>query len=227
DAADRAPLPLLLFFHPEHDSPRAVGRSTKLRRHNEKADLTGDPARRGFLTLAVQGRRIHGRTRFATVPATRDNVDAQTVDHFVAGLQQERLVDGARVYTVGYGEGAPMAMLYAMLRPDLVASVALFAGVPAGLEWGCEGSAPPTLLLYRACDALTPCEEAEQWLDRWQAAGHTAVGVRLGAGPAEETHCSSAKKCRSAKGEANHRRWPKGRELELLDFLARHRLELE
>jgi dienelactone hydrolase len=126
---------------------------------------------------------------------------------------------------VGFAEGVPMAMLYAMLRPDLVAAVGLYAGVPTGLQWSCEGAAPPTLVLYRSCDAVVPCEDVEAWLEGWRDRGNAAIGMRLGAGQAAETHCELDRKCRGAKGEASHRRWPKGRELDLLEFLARHSMQ--
>lgn len=226
EAAERAPLPLLLFLHGEYDTPRAVGRKTGLRKRNEKADLTGDPQRRGFLILAPQGRRMQGKLQFSTVPASPDNIDVQTIDHFFDVLQGEGLVDRRRVYAVGDSEGARMAQLYAYLRPDRIAAVGLYGGFASDLAWSCAATPPPTMVIYRACDAVTPCAEVERWLEQQSGREQTLVGLRLGAANSAEPNCTLAKRCRRTAGQANHHRWPKRREPELLEFLGRYQLEV-
>ena len=48
--------------------------------------------------------------------------------------------------------------------------------------------------------------------------------LRLGAGNEEESNCSVKNKCTPLKSDGNHRRWPKGREGDLLRFFSRHAL---
>ena len=43
----------------------------------------------------------------------------------------------------------------------------------------------------------------------------------------EEPHCALKNKCSEIKGAANHRRWPKGREEEIVKFFAKHTLSVQ
>ncbi|RLB62325.1 MAG: hypothetical protein DRI90_09300 [Deltaproteobacteria bacterium] len=224
-SSERTPLPLVLFFHGESDSPTAVHRKTKLRRHYGSLDLTGDPHHPGFLILAPQGRRIAGQIAFDTDHVSVANVDVLTVDHFVAVLLSEGIVDHRQIYAMGESGGGAMAALYAMLRPRRIAAFGTYGAAPSQLVWSCEGRPPPAAIVYRACDAVTPCADVEQWLGARQDAQAPTLAVRLGAGKATEPTCVLSKnRCRVKKGTANHNRWPKGRETEMLEFMSRYSL---
>ncbi|MBI4699595.1 MAG: hypothetical protein HY744_00270 [Deltaproteobacteria bacterium] len=229
DAAERAPLPLLVFFHGEDDSPAAVDRKTSLRRQSARADLSGDPRRQGFLVLAPQGRRLEpgpdGRLRFDADYAGPDNADALAVDHFVEALAAEGLVDRRRIYAVGDSAGGKMAALYAALRPASIAAFAVYGTDGSGAQWSCASEPPPAAIVYRACDDVTPCEQVERWLEQRRAAGAATFALRLGAEGASLPNCVSRASCKARAARAAHARWPKSREPDVLDYLARYTLE--
>jgi len=230
DVAKRKPLPLLIFLHGEKDDPRAVHRKTRLRKRYDSLDLTGDPQHRGFVVLAPQARRILvgkvKRTqllRWDSGYTSTDNVDVATIDHFVEQLVGEGLVDARQIYAIGASGGGQMALLYAMLRPDRVAAVGLYGSNPSALRWSCDASPPPVGVIYRACDAVTPCADIEQWLATREDAHQPTWSMRLGSAKATEPACvMSARRCRKKKGTANHERWPKPRERDLLEYLSRY-----
>jgi poly(3-hydroxybutyrate) depolymerase len=223
----RAPLPLLIFFHDGLDDPTSVGKKTGLHKLGAQTNLTGDPAHAGFIVLAPQGRAIRGGkqgTVFDTDYTGADSVDLAAVDHFYDELAGKGLVDPRRVYTLGASYGGQMAATYAMARADRVAAFATYgADSPRG-SWSCAGPPPPALVLYRACDTPFPCESVERWLRARDALGAETDWMRLGAGNEDEPNCAVRNRCSALKGTANHRRWPKQREAEILAFLGRHTL---
>ncbi|HEY4120207.1 MAG TPA: PHB depolymerase family esterase [Byssovorax sp.] len=226
----RAPLPIVLFFHGGLDDPTMVDKKTSLRKLLSTADLTGDPAHKGFLVLAVQGRHIQGGRRgsiFDVEHTGAGNVDVETVDHFFTEVDAKHLVDPRRVYTLGAQTGGQMAALYAMTRPDRVAAFGAFAAEPLSAKWSCGGPPTPAAILYRACDFFTKCDVVEEWRNARDAAGADTRWLRLGAGNDDEPNCAFKNKCSEVKGTANHRRWPKGKEDEILKFFAKHALAPE
>lgn len=223
----RAPLPLVLFFHDELDDPTSVDKKTGLKKLLASFDLSGDPAHQGFVVLAVQGRHIFHGKRGAVFDAdatAEGNADVATIDHFFGELDAKKLVDPRRVYTLGASYGGAMAATYAMLRADKIAAFAAFATDEPAAKWSCGGPPPPGMLIYRACDSVFACESVERFLrDRDDAHAETAW-LRLGAGNDEEPSCAQKKKCSDERGTANHHRWPRERDAEILRFFARHAL---
>ena len=55
-ASTARPLPLIVFIHPSLFPADMLQRWTDLLDHLASADLSGDPARRGFILLAPEGR---------------------------------------------------------------------------------------------------------------------------------------------------------------------------
>lgn len=227
-AEARAPLPLIVFFHGPEGTPATIDKRTAWKKLASKFNLTGDPAHAGFIVLLPQGRLLQrDRTGaiFDTDHIGEGNVDVATVDQFVEVLHQRKLVDRRRIYTVGESKGGRMAATYAMLRADKIAAFATFASDAPPAAWTCDDAPPPPgLLLYRACDAVTPCESVEAWARAREKARAETVSIRLGDGTGEELHCAMKAKCSKGKGTANHERWPKGREEDILRFFAKHAL---
>ena len=226
-ADTRAPLPLVLWFHADDEDPTSVDKRTGLRRLGASLNLTGDPAHAGFLVLAVQGRSIFGGKRgrvFDTEYLAADNVDVATVDHFFDEIDKRGLVDKRRVFTLGAGSGGQMAATYAMLRADRVAAFAAYAPEAPTASWSCDASPPPGLVLYRSCDAVTPCEQVERWLRSRDGTSAETEWTRLGLVDEEEPSCALRNKCTKKKGQANHARWPKLREDDILAFFGRRAL---
>jgi len=65
----------------------------------------------------------------------------------------------------------------------------------------------------------------EQWIDDRRRRRAATLALRLGAGDRAETSCALGKThCRLKTGQANHARWPKGAEVQILDYLSRYSL---
>jgi pimeloyl-ACP methyl ester carboxylesterase len=225
----RAPLPVVVFFHPGYGDPTFVDKETGLRKLAARFQLSGDPAHAGFILLSVQGRAIRGKAGavFDTEYAGADNVDVAVVDHFLDGLTERKLVDRRRVYALGASWGGHMAATYAMMRADRVAAFGVYAADAPPAAWTCPGPPPPAMVVYRACDELFPCASVERWLRARDALSAETAWLRLGVTTGEEANCTLKNKCTELKGVANHRRWPKAREEDILKFFARHTLSVQ
>lgn len=225
----RAPVPLVIFFHDAGKTPQSVDKETTLRKHAAKFDLTGDPAHAGFVILAPQGRGIRGNRDGATFDVdyvAEDNPDVMTTDQFVSVLTTRSIIDRRRVYVVGAGVGGQMAATYAMMRADRVTAFATYASDTPRAAWSCAGPPPPAFVLYRACDRVTPCASVERWLRTRDGTGAETTSVRLDGASGDEPNCALEKKCTPIVGTANHRRWPKTREDDMLRFFARRTLSV-
>lgn len=225
----RAPLPLIIFFHAAYENPTSVDKKTGLRKLGARFQLSGDPAHAGFIVLAPQGRHIRGGKQgpvFDTEYTGADNVDVAAVDHFVEELLARKLVDRTRIYALGGSYGGHMAATYAMMRADRVAAFATYGSDAPRAPWTCPGPPPPAMVIYRACDQFFPCESVERWLRARDAIAAETSWLRLGDVNEQETHCAFRNKCSEVKGAANHRKWPKAREEEILRFFARHTLSV-
>jgi poly(3-hydroxybutyrate) depolymerase len=226
-AETRAPLPLVVFFHDPEDDPSSVHKKTALPKSGATFDLSGDPAHRGFIVLAPQGRHLQGGKHgsiFETEYTGADNVDGETVDHFVGELDAKGLVDHRRIYALGASYGGHMAATYAMMRADKIAAFAAYGADAPSATWSCGGPPPPAMIVYRACDGFISCEAVERWLRARDAVGAETAWLRLGASNEDEPSCATRNKCTPRRAEGNHHRWPKGREGDILAFFARHAL---
>jgi poly(3-hydroxybutyrate) depolymerase len=224
----KGPLPLLVFFHPGHANPTVLRKATGLREKARDFDFGAGAGKGGYLILAPQGRAIFGEERgivFDTEHVSSENVDVQTVDHFIDRIASEGIVDRRRVYTAGWGAGGEMAAFYASVRPDRIAAFATFASSAPRGRWTCPTPPPPGAIVYRACDAITSCERVETWLRDREVARAPTLALRLGAADVEEGHCA-VNKCGEKVGTANHQRWPKSIEERILGFLSGHTLSL-
>lgn len=138
-ASTANPLPLVVFLHPSLFTADSI-QPTGLLAMRDTADLSGDPARPGFIVLAPEGRntchyypsvdqRGEGwdnwyRNLDPNDPA--ENVDVWTIDHFLAGQLAGGKVDAARVYVTGWSNGAAMGILYGLHRAG-IAAVGVFS----------------------------------------------------------------------------------------------------
>jgi len=229
NAESRGPLPLVVYFHGTGgglDDPASLSKVTKLRVRQETSDLGG--AKPGFHIIAVQGRAVAGGkygTTFDTAHIAPDNLDVAAADHFVDAVRERGTVDDKRIYAVGMGRGATMAITYAMIRADRVAAFGAYAPLVPDAKWSCSGPPPPGIVEYRACDAIASCEDLESWMLSRDEQRAETTRIRLGEADKEDPSCAVKNKCSKKKGEAHHLRWPKGREKDLLGFLAQHRMK--
>jgi predicted esterase len=138
-ASTANPLPLVVFLHPSlftADSVQPTGLLASL----ETADLSGDPARPGFILLAPEGRNTchyypsvdqrgegwDNWYRNLDPNDAAENVDVWTIDHFIAERVASGKVDAARIYVTGWSNGAAMGILYGLHRPG-IAAVGVFS----------------------------------------------------------------------------------------------------
>jgi len=227
DVERRAPLPVVLFFHGKNESPTKVARETALRNLSDDVDLTGAAEHRGYVVLAPQARRLQGHVGFDVGFVSDENADVRATDRFLELLEKRGWVDRRRIYAMGAGTGGHMAALYTMLRPERIAAYASYAGNAAPLRWTCQEAPPPAAVLYRACDAVTPCLDMEQWLRQREETLAPTMALRLGTYNQLEPSCSlDPFRCKLKSGTANHLRWPKGKERTMLEFLGRYSLDL-
>jgi hypothetical protein len=143
-ASPARPLPLVVYIHPSLFTADTIPFATNLLELRDRADLTGDPSRPGFILLAPQGRSTthfypspddqgtgwdnwyrqldpSGGPRVAGGRLYPQNVDAATIDHFIAAEVATGKVDTSRIYVTGWSNGSAMAVLYALNRPQIAA----------------------------------------------------------------------------------------------------------
>lgn len=193
-ASPASPRPLVVFVHPSLVNADSVWQATDLPLHVATGDLSGDPARPGFILLAPQGRNTchyyptadqHGsgwdnwyRNLDPGDPAI--NVDAATLDHFIAEQVASGKVDGARIFLTGWSNGAAMAYLYGLNR-SAIAAVAVYSspdpfrafndpcpqvpvsGAPASIaELRVSNPGVPTFHVHNDCDIAGLCPMGER-----------------------------------------------------------------
>jgi dienelactone hydrolase len=118
-----------------------------------------------------------------------ENVDAATIDHFVAETAHVGDVDTRRIYVTGWSNGAAMGLLYALNRPHVAAVAVYSAPDPFGaLEDPCQqkpvGGAPatdaevriynphvPVMSVHNSCDIVGTCPNGEKLAAELRAAG--------------------------------------------------------
>lgn len=145
-ASSSSKRPLLLWFHPGGEgSADLAATETGLVVKADSFDLTGDPARPGFILVSVQGRNLrfpttaprdgqHHDFYFRDLNSPSTNPDIANVDALIDEIVQEGIVDSSRIYVSGWSNGAFFSQLYAMARNtmptaggDRVAAAAVFA----------------------------------------------------------------------------------------------------
>lgn len=148
--------PLILWFHPGGEGGADLaGSETSLLAKAESYDLTGDPARPGFILVSVQGRNLrfpttaprdgqHHDFYYRDLRSPSSNPDIANTDTLIDAMVQEGIVDTNRIYVVGWSNGGFFSQLYAIARYDTataggnrIAAAAVFAAADpfAGISW--------------------------------------------------------------------------------------------
>ena len=144
-AAEREPLPMLVFLHPSETGAYSVNLTGLVGLIDKGVLKEGAP---GFILLAPQGRytthlypgydsnalgwdnwyrQLSLAGAVAVSDATYDeNADAASIDHFVDEMIATKKVARQRIYVMGWSNGAAMALLYALNRP-WVAGAAVYS----------------------------------------------------------------------------------------------------
>jgi poly(3-hydroxybutyrate) depolymerase len=149
-ASAASPLPLIVYLHPSLFTADTIPTATNLLDFQNTADVSGDPARPGFIIVAPEGRstqhfypspddtgtgwdnwyrQIDKRGRDVTAGDTTYplNVDVATIDHFIDAEVATGKVDTRRIYVTGWSNGAAMGFLYGLNRPG-IAAAAVYTG---------------------------------------------------------------------------------------------------
>jgi len=144
-ASSMNPLPLVVYVHPSLFTADTISAVTNILSFQTTADLTGDPARPGFIVVAPEGRATthfyptpddqgtgwdnwyrqlekHGRDVEVGGTTYAQNVDAAAIDHFIDAEVATGKVDPRRIYVTGWSNGAAMGMLYALNRRRIAAA---------------------------------------------------------------------------------------------------------
>ena len=213
-------LALLVYLHPSLFGTWTISYTNLLALHDTFA-IGGDHTAPGFIVLAVQGRNTahyypwpdnHGLgwdNWYRQLSPAGDvkvggtvypeNVDAATIDHFIAEVAHRGEVDTGRIYVTGWSNGAAMGLLYALNRPN-VAAVAIYSGpdpfgalddpcqqkpvsgAPASnLEVRIHNPRVPAMHVHNGCDAAGICSNGEKLAAELRAAGVNLEDVILDA----------------------------------------------
>ena len=146
-------LPLIIYLQPSLFTADTLALATNVLSFQNTADLSGDPARPGFIVVAPIGRatthfypapddqgtgwdnwyrQLERRGRDVLVDGVSypQNVDATTIDHFVDAEIATGKVDTRRIYVTGWSNGAAMATLYGLNRRWIAAAAVYTAPNP-------------------------------------------------------------------------------------------------
>ncbi|HLX37163.1 MAG TPA: PHB depolymerase family esterase, partial [Candidatus Binataceae bacterium] len=146
-ASTSNPLPLVIFLHPSLVTADVTETGTNFLEYLNTANVSGNSSKLGFILLAPEGRDTdhfypspdnvgpgwdNWYRQFSKGPVTvkgttyPENVDAATIDHFMAQVIGTNMVDTNRVYLSGWSNGSAMAYAYGLARPA-IASIAVYS----------------------------------------------------------------------------------------------------
>ncbi len=235
--------PLLIYLHGSRTTPDSLyveGKSL-FALHNQYP-LSKDPAVKGFILLAPEGRRMvpWAAPDFQTGTGfhwdewyrnSTENLDAKAVDHFLDEVIATGKVDPRQIYVFGWSNGAYMAALYGVWRGDRIAAIGQYAGgdpwsrPPCPVDFTYTRKVP-LFLMRNLCDAAVSCSTTSSWITTLQQADwpfeYRSLALR-GNAVSPDSACASS--CSTRQGAYEHIRWPQTAVLsEMLDFLKQHPL---
>jgi poly(3-hydroxybutyrate) depolymerase len=232
-------LPLIVYLHPSEDTADSAKNFTNLLDEINTANVSGDTSRPGFFLLAPQGRWTHhwyGTDPNATTgidlkstgwdnwyrqvsPAGdvtvngvlyKENVDAASIDHFIAEVVATGKIDTNRIYVTGWSNGAAMAYLYGLNRPGVAAVAVYSAPDPlAAFDDPCEQTPvagvassfsqlqllsprTPTYQIHNACDISSLCPNGLRMEGRLGADGTPVTDVIIDGNQGQVHACNDS-----------------------------------
>jgi predicted esterase len=269
-ASASAPLPMLIFLHGSMATADTI-LVTNLLKFRNRADL--GEGRTGVIILAPEGRytdhyypspdnRAVGWDNWyrqlnpagdVTVSGTiyKENADAAAIDHFADEEIATGKVDRNRVYITGWSNGAAMAILYALDRPQMAAAAVYSAPNPFGaFDDPCQQTPvdhPPSgnkeiqvfnphvpiMHVRNSCDIGGICPNGNELAGELRALKIDLDDVILDSSSNPVNACDSSCGTNtdgggdvgfigSSRGLKNHVFWPKSWTERMLDFLKAH-----
>jgi len=177
-----SPRPLVIWITGSGGSAGSVYDATSLRNKQQTFDLSGDPARPGFILVSIQPRNLHwlsvesqdgtrSETYYRDLNSPSTNTDIAFVDQVIDTLAAEGVVDHDRIYMMGWSNGASFSALYSISRHEQatpggnhVAAVANFSGgnpyasfdyaMPECALSNLPSSSIPYFMISRRCDLI-------------------------------------------------------------------------
>ncbi|MGH7296002.1 MAG: hypothetical protein ACRELB_13760, partial [Polyangiaceae bacterium] len=182
--------PLVVFLHGSGGSADDVYDATSLRAKAPTFDLVGGGTRTGFFLASDQGRNVANPNGdlgaaprhdiyFRDLASPSKNPDVRAIDHLIDSIASGGAVDPARIYLVGWSNGAFFAALYALARYSTptpggfeVAGATVFAGgdpfddARDGDDGACSyrpyPQAPAAIyVIHRGCDSAVACDASQ------------------------------------------------------------------
>ena len=141
-ASTSNPLPLVIFLHPSLTTADITETGTNFLEYLNTANVSDDSSKLGFILLAPEGRdtthfypspdntgpgwdnwyrQFHQGSVTIKKQTYPENVDAATIDHFMAQVISSKMVDTNRIYLSGWSNGSAMAYAYGLERPAIAA----------------------------------------------------------------------------------------------------------
>jgi hypothetical protein len=265
-ASASTPLPMLVYIHPSLVTADSLEESTNILDYIDTFDLSGNPSRPGFIVLAPEGRDTTHyyptadavgpgwdnwyRQFNPTITTPPENVDAATIDHFIASMITTGIVDQNRIFLSGWSNGAAMAYEYGLNRGN-IASIAVYSAPDpyAFTVDPCQQTPvlnkPPTISqieitapqvatyqVHNSCDLAGICPNTERLETRLKGIGVVAGDQIIGSlDPLDQSAATACNPlCGSdpdgdsnnTLGGQNHLRWPTDWTTTMLAFLKSH-----
>jgi len=272
-AATTNPLPLVVFLHPSLTTADITEEGTNFLEYLNTANVSDDSSKLGFILLAPEGRDTdhfypspdnvgpgwdNWYRQFGTGPVTikkttyAENVDAATIDHFMAQVVGTRMVDTNRIYLSGWSNGSAMAYAYGLERPAIAAigvysapnpyqafndpcpQTPVIAKPTSNRQLRLSNLGTPTYHLHNDCDIAGICPNGELLMHELLPLGEGVQDTIINSATAVTNGCLDA--CGTnpdgdpsndlglTLGTANHVRWPATWVPALLDFFRAHPL---
>jgi len=214
-------LPLLVYLHPSLFGTWTIKYTDLLDLQQTDLLRAGSDSAGGYAILAPRGRNTTHRYPWPDnsglgwdnwyrqlnpaggVKVGRtvypENVDAATIDHFVGEAASFGNIDTRRIYVTGWSNGAAMAILYAVNRPNVAAAAVYSAPDPFGALTDRCGQKPvdavpssdaevrihnpraSVMNVHNACDVSGICPNGEKLAAELRAAGVNFEDVILDA----------------------------------------------
>lgn len=272
---DKGPLPLVVYLHPSFFGTETIHLTYLL--HYQKSLALGADGRPGFIVLEPTGRKTTHYYPFpdqtgvgwdnwyrqfnpagdVTIDGAifKENVDAAAIDHFIAQEIASGKVERKRIYVTGWSNGAAMAYLYALNRPNIAALAVYSAPDPfAAFNDPCPQKPVahkpanyaeieifnrqlPNLHIHNNCDVAGLCPNCELLTTQLETIGMRTNDIIVDSMGKQVSGCM--RKCGAkALGDAdpsnplgwtlglvNHSHWPLTWTRTMLEFLRDHPLK--
>ena len=214
-------LPMIVYIHPSLFSAGWIT-VTNLLSLQDHVSISKEPEADGYIVLAPEGRKT---THYYPFPDNHgigwdnwyrqldpkgdvkigdtiypENVDAAAIDHFIQEQVATGKVDSNRIYVTGWSNGAAMAYLYALNRPNIAAVAVYSAPNPFGaFDDPCPQTPQvtvtdvaadnkqlrifnpniPTMHIHNSCDIGGICPNSERLTTQLKAIGVAVDDVML------------------------------------------------